>query len=281
VVENIATLRRRGVHVLEPGSGRLAGGDQGSGRLPDPVDIVAAADRILRASAELVGVHAVVTAGGTREPIDPVRFIGNRSSGKQGYAIAAALVRRGATVTLISTVSPPLPAPPGAEVIAVETAAEMEAAVRAHEDGAQVIVMAAAVADFAPKAVADHKLKKSDGIPDIVLEPTADILAGLGARRRPGQLLVGFAAETVPAGRPLRDYALAKLTQKGADLIVANDVSAPGAGFSHDTNAVVIVGSGGFEAEVPLSAKDTVAEAVVDAIVDQRRHIPTDHQEPT
>ena len=218
-----------------------------------------------------------MTAGGTREPIDPVRFIGNRSSGKQGYAIAAALARRGAHVTLISTVG--LPAPQAVEIVEVETAAEMEAAVRAQEAGAQVIVMAAAVADFRPKQIAGQKLKKAEGAPEIVLEPTADILAGLGARRRPSQVLVGFAAETATAEGArdqLRRYALDKLSSKGADLVVANDVAAPGVGFAHETNAVLIVGRGGYEMEVPLATKAEVAEAVVDAILQIRAQY---HQE--
>jgi phosphopantothenoylcysteine decarboxylase/phosphopantothenate--cysteine ligase len=293
VVDNLALLRRRGVHVVEPATGRLAGGDVGSGRLADPVDIVAAAAAVLSpgtARAEssagrgtaagdrsLAGVHAVVTAGGTREPIDPVRFVGNRSSGKQGYAIAAALARRGAQVTLISTV--PLPAPDAVEIVDVETAAEMEAAVRARELDAQVIVMAAAVADFRPKQVAGQKLKKAEGAPEIILEPTTDILAGLGARRRPAQVLVGFAAETAApdqARHQLRRYALEKLSAKGADLVVANDVAAPGVGFAHDTNAVLIVGRGEYEMEVPLATKAEVAEAVVNAIIQIRSRY---HQE--
>ena len=288
VQENIATLRRRGVHVLEPAAGRLAGGDSGTGRLADPADIVAAAGAVLSGKdagiaavdgpsgaapakpghRALKGIRAVVTAGGTREPLDPVRFIGNRSSGKQGYAVAAALARRGAEVTLVSTVAANLAAPPGVSVVEVETAAEMQAAVTDAASSAGLVVMAAAVADFAPKVTAGHKLKKTDGVPEIVLEPTPDILAGLGRSRRPGQVLVGFAAETVTgSGQDLRDYALSKLSAKGADLIVANDVAAPGVGFSHDTNAVLIVGRDGTEIEVPLTGKDTVAEAVVDAVV--------------
>jgi phosphopantothenoylcysteine decarboxylase/phosphopantothenate--cysteine ligase len=267
VVENIATLRRRGVHIVEPASGRLAGGDVGSGRLADPSDIVAAAAAIL-APGPLSGVTAVVTAGGTREPIDPVRFIGNRSSGKQGYAIAAELAAQGADVTLVSTSRGSLPDPAGVSVVAVETAAEMEETVMSRR-GADVIVMAAAVADFRPKASADHKIKKADGPPEVILEPTADILAALGANRRPDQVLVGFAAETArpdTAREDLIRYAKSKLSSKGADLIVANDVSAPGVGFAHDTNAVIIVGSDGTEIEVPLSDKSTVARAVVAAI---------------
>jgi phosphopantothenoylcysteine decarboxylase/phosphopantothenate--cysteine ligase len=290
VIDNIDRLRRRGVHLVEPATGRLAGGDVGSGRLAEPADIVAAAAAVLspgpsRVNApapsataapgddSLAGLHAVVTAGGTREPIDPVRFIGNRSSGKQGYAIAAALARRGARVTLVSTVT--LSPPVGVELVEVETAAEMEAAVLDHEVDAHVIVMAAAVADFRPKQSAGQKLKKAEGVPEVVLEPTPDILAGLGSRRRSAQVLVGFAAETAEkdqAPEQLRRYALDKLSAKGADLIVANDVAAPGVGFAHDTNAVLIVGRGGYEMEVPLASKAEVAEAVVDAITQIRAH---------
>ena len=275
VAENISTLRRRGVHVVEPASGRLAGGDVGAGRLADPADIVASAISILQGSKrDLEGLTAVVTAGGTREPIDPVRFVGNRSSGKQGYALAAELAHRGAGVKLITTVN--LPAPPGVAVQNVETAAEMESAVLGVASTADVVVMAAAVADFRPKAVAAEKLKKSDGVPEIVLEPTADILAELGASRRPGQILVGFAAETGRHGTARDDllgYARSKLASKGADLIVANDVAAPGTGFSYDTNAVVIVGAHG-DVDVPLSSKQEIARAVVDAVsamIERRR----------
>jgi phosphopantothenoylcysteine decarboxylase / phosphopantothenate---cysteine ligase len=277
VTENLVTLRRRGVHVVEPESGRLAGGDVGSGRLADPAAITAtvmellcgqpARDRV--SDRALAGITALVTAGGTREPIDPVRFIGNRSSGKQGYALAAELARRGATVTLVSTATATMPSPIGTEVVSVETAAEMAAAVLSRHADADVVVMAAAVADFTPKVAAAQKLKKADGPPEVVLEPTMDILAHLGANRRPGQVLVGFAAETSSpsqAGDDLRRYAEQKLAAKGADLIVANDVSAPGTGFAYDTNEVLIVGSGGLQIHVPLASKETVATAVVDAI---------------
>jgi phosphopantothenoylcysteine decarboxylase/phosphopantothenate--cysteine ligase len=286
VADNIALLRRRGVHVVEPVAGRLAGGDVGAGRLAEPADIVAAAAAILGGAApspagDLAGLRAVVTAGGTREPIDPVRYIGNRSSGKQGYAIAAELAGRGATVVLISTV--PLAPPPGVELVPVETAAEMEAAVLASHEQADVVVMAAAVADFRPKEVVRQKIKKAAGAPDLVLEPTPDILAGLGARRRPGQILVGFAAETAggdgaTAGQ-LRRYARQKLESKGVDLVVANDVAAPGVGFAHDTNAVVIVGADGSETDVALSSKTEVATAVVDAIARFRIFRTQDNQE--
>ena len=190
--------------MVEPATGRLAGGDVGSGRLADPADIVAAIAEILApagavatrptaVAGELAGVTAVVTAGGTREPIDPVRYIGNRSSGKQGYAVAAELARRGAGV-LISTVSQPVPA--GVEIVSVETAADMETAVMARAEDADVIVMAAAVADFRPKPTAPQKLKKADGAPEILLEPTPTSWPGSGRVVVAGQVLVGFAAET-------------------------------------------------------------------------------------
>ncbi|MGE3622047.1 MAG: phosphopantothenoylcysteine decarboxylase, partial [Acidimicrobiia bacterium] len=201
-------------------------------------------------------------AGGTREPIDPVRFVGNRSSGKQGHAIAEEAVARGAKVTLVTTAS--LAVPPGVDVIRVETAAEMARAVLSHSDAMDVVVMAAAVADFRPVQPATSKIKKAAGPPELVLEPTEDILAALGARRRPGQVLVGFAAET----DDLRSNAGGKLTRKGVDLIVANDVSAPGVGFEHDTNAVVILGADGSTREIPLTDKRAVARAVLDAVVD-------------
>ncbi|MDQ1397804.1 MAG: phosphopantothenoylcysteine decarboxylase / phosphopantothenate---cysteine ligase [Acidimicrobiaceae bacterium] len=262
VQDNLATLRRRGVHVVEPAVGRLAGGDAGAGRLADPGDIVAAVARILldaRTAHDLAGIRVLVTAGGTREPIDPVRFIGNRSSGKQGHAVAEEAARRGAEVVLITTTV--RPAPPEATVVNVESAAEMEAAVTAHFGTADIVVMAAAVADFRPKAAAEHKLKKGDGVPEVILEPTPDILAGLGRAKHPGQVLVGFAAET----RDLIEAARDKLRRKGLDLIVANDVSAPGAGFEHDTNEVVLLGSDGLEQHVPLTDKRQVASAVLDA----------------
>ncbi|HET6795083.1 MAG TPA: phosphopantothenoylcysteine decarboxylase, partial [Acidimicrobiales bacterium] len=177
----------------------------------------------------------------------------------------AALAERGARVTLVSSAD--LPVPSGVTVEAVETAAEMESAVNTAAVTADVVVMAAAVADFRPKAVAPAKIKKTDGPPEVVLEPTPDILAGLGRSRRPGQVIVGFAAETVTGDGPsLADYARSKLAAKGADLIVANDVAAPGVGFSHDTNAVLIAGRDGVVIDVPLSSKQAVAAAVVDAI---------------
>ncbi|HEX2563184.1 MAG TPA: bifunctional phosphopantothenoylcysteine decarboxylase/phosphopantothenate--cysteine ligase CoaBC [Acidimicrobiales bacterium] len=264
VQDNLATLARRGVHIVAPEEGRLAGGDVGQGRLAAPETIVAACEAALAPSRDLAGLHVVVTAGGTREPIDPVRFLGNRSSGKQGHALATEAAARGAKVTLVTTVG--LPVPPGADVVRVETAAEMDEAVGRVASAADVVVMAAAVADFRPAAVAPQKIKKGDGMPEIKLEPTVDILAGLGARKPPGQTLVGFAAET----DRMRQNALSKLVAKGADLIVANDVTAPGAGFEHDTNHVVILNADGTEREVPLADKRAIARAVFNAVRDRR-----------
>jgi len=267
VRDNLATLERRGVDIVPPESGRLAGGDSGEGRLADPGVIV---DRVLErlgraGRRDLLGARVVVSAGGTREALDPVRFITNRSSGKQGHAIAVAAARRGAEVTLVT--SSPLVLPPDvASAVTrmdVESAADMEHAVGASAEGADVVVMAAAVADFRPKRPAGTKLSKEEGIPELVLEPTPDILAGLAARRAPGQVLVGFAAETHDA----LERGRRKLARKGVDLLVVNDVSAPGAGFDHDTNAVVILGADGSTTEVPLTSKDAVANAVLDRVI--------------
>jgi phosphopantothenoylcysteine decarboxylase / phosphopantothenate---cysteine ligase len=267
VRDNLATLEGRGVEIVPPESGRLAGGDSGEGRLADPAVIVA---RVLErlghdARRDLAGTRVVVSAGGTREPLDPVRFITNRSSGKQGHAIAIAAARRGATVTLVTSSALDLPADVASVVarVDVETAADMEAAMGAAAAEADVVVMAAAVADFRPKASADTKLSKEDGIPDLVLEPTPDILSGLVARRTGNQLLVGFAAETHDA----LERGRRKLERKGVDLLVVNDVSAPGVGFDHDTNAVAILGANGETAEIPLTSKDAVANAVLDRVV--------------
>ncbi|HZT64848.1 MAG TPA: bifunctional phosphopantothenoylcysteine decarboxylase/phosphopantothenate--cysteine ligase CoaBC [Acidimicrobiales bacterium] len=261
VRDNLAVLAGRGVAVLPPDEGRLAGGDVGAGRLAEPSAIVAAAEEVLLRSVgrgPLAGRVVLVTAGGTREPIDPVRFIGNRSSGKQGHAIAEEAARRGARVVLVTTAD--RPAGPGVRVVRVETAEEMERAVTAECDRADLVVMAAAVADFRPKERADHKIKKAEGPPEVVLEPTPDILAGVASRRRPGQVLVGFAAETEEvAGR-----AADKLARKGLDLIVANDVSAPGVGFEHDTNSVTILGADGSSHHVALTSKTEVARQVLD-----------------
>ncbi|TVR27983.1 MAG: bifunctional phosphopantothenoylcysteine decarboxylase/phosphopantothenate--cysteine ligase CoaBC [Ilumatobacter sp.] len=263
VVDNITTLRRRGVHVVDPEQGRLAGGDVGAGRLAAPDRIVQAVERLFT-PRDLDGTRVVVTAGGTREPIDAVRVIANRSSGKQGIAIARAAAARGARVTLVTTVG--APGLHDIEVVEVETAAQMQEAMQACAPAADVIVMAAAVADFRPKVVADRKLKKADGAPDIVLEPTPDILAGLGDAKPAGQILVGFAAET----DDLLDNAARKLAAKKLDLIVANDVGAPGVGFQHDTNAVTLLQPGAEPRSVGLRRKDDIADAVIDTVVGLR-----------
>ncbi|HVC15592.1 MAG TPA: bifunctional phosphopantothenoylcysteine decarboxylase/phosphopantothenate--cysteine ligase CoaBC [Acidimicrobiales bacterium] len=267
VAENLATLSRRGVHVVPPESGRLAGGDEGTGRMAEPETIVAAALAVLGRSGDLAARHVLVSAGGTREAIDPVRVLTNRSSGKQGHAIAAAALARGARVTLVTAAT--LAPPAGAEVVRVETAAEMESALRGAAPGADVVVMAAAVADWRPKVKADQKLH---GVPDLVLEPTPDILAGLAATRPPGQVLVGFAAETEDVLSRARE----KLARKRIDLLVVNDVSAPGRGFDHDTNEVTILDAEGATTTVPLRSKRQVADAVLDEVV-ARLHGPLRH----
>jgi phosphopantothenoylcysteine decarboxylase/phosphopantothenate--cysteine ligase len=259
VQDNIALLRRRGVHVVEPDEGRLAGGDVGKGRLASPEAVVDAVRQIL-GPRDLDGRRVVVSAGGTREPIDAVRVIANRSSGKQGYAVAAEAQRRGASVTLVTTVDRPAPA--GVDVVEVETAAEMHAALDRLAADADVIVMAAAVADFRPVQCATGKIKKDAGVPEIRLEPTPDILAALGARKRPGQVLVGFAAET----SDLVENATAKMHRKKLDLIVANDVSVPGVGFQHDTNAVTFLRPDQPLESHPLSDKRDIARALLDIV---------------
>jgi phosphopantothenoylcysteine decarboxylase/phosphopantothenate--cysteine ligase len=272
VQDNIAVLRARGVHVVEPVSGRLAGGDEGPGRLADPQDIVAAVEQVLGPD-DLAGLRVLVTAGGTREPIDPVRFVGNRSSGKQGHALAAEARSRGAHVVLVTTVE--LEAPAGVEVHRVETAAEMAEAVLERAEACDVIVMAAAVADFRPKEPGARKLKKDEGVPDLILEPTTDVLAELGRRRTATQTLVGFAAET----HDVEQEARAKLERKHIDLVVANDVSAPAAGFAHDTNEVVMIEATGRVHHVPLTHKRSVARAVLDAVVAIRHHGPSPQEQ--
>jgi len=267
VQDNLTVLRERGVHVVDPEPGRLAGGDVGFGRLAAPATIVAACERVL-ASGDLTGTHVVITAGGTREAIDPVRVISNRSTGKQGYALAEAAWARGATVTLISTVDREVVS--GVNVVAVESAADMHAAVMAVAD-ADVIIMAAAVADFRPANPAGDKIKKAGtDVPEIALEKTHDFLVDLGQTKPAGQVLVGFAAET----QNLIENARGKLERKNLDLIVANDVSAPGAGFAHDTNKVTLVFGNGEQIDVPMSSKRVVADAIFDAVVRVRGTLP-------
>jgi phosphopantothenoylcysteine decarboxylase / phosphopantothenate---cysteine ligase len=263
VQDNLAVLRRRGVHIVEPEAGRLAGGDVGMGRLADPATIVDAVERALTPE-DLAGLRMLVTAGGTREPIDPVRFVGNRSSGKQGHAIADAAAQRGAKVVLVTTTDRAVVY--GVEVVRVDTAAQMSDAVLSRADETDVVVMAAAVADFRPAAARGEKIKKSDGVPEVILEPTTDILAELGRRKRAGQLIVGFAAETTD----VRENARRKLVEKSVDLVVANNVAEDGVGFEHDTNRVLILAADGTEIDVPLADKREIATAILDAIVQRK-----------
>ncbi len=254
IQENIDVLASRGVTIVPPEEGRLAGGDIGKGRLASPEAVVDAAIGVVGSgvTVDLSGRSVLVTAGGTREPIDPVRFIGNRSTGRQGHAIADAAARAGAEVTLITTSA--LPNDARVQRVEVATAAELHAAVTQHATSADVVVMAAAVADFTPAATAEHKIKKGDGVPQIVLVPTVDILADLGTRKAAGELsalLVGFAAET----QNVADNARSKLERKGADFIVANDVAAPNTGFAYSTNAVTVFGRDGSERPLSLRSK--------------------------
>ena len=268
VQENLATLRRRGVMILEPEDGVLAGGDSGKGRLPDPEVIASLVLDIVngRAGGLLRGRRVVVSAGGTREAIDPVRVITNRSSGKQGYAIAEVAARLGADVTLVSTASLPL-APDVARtisVVAVSSAAEMAEAVLREAASADVVIMAAAVADFTV-APASRKLKKDDGVPTIELVPTQDILLTLGERKSPGQIIVGFAAET----NDVLANAQAKLLRKNCDFLVANDVSAEGAGFDYATNEVVILSQGAEPYCVAMTSKEQVAYELLSKVAER------------
>jgi phosphopantothenoylcysteine decarboxylase/phosphopantothenate--cysteine ligase len=269
VQDNLALLRRRGVHIVDPESGRLAGGDVGAGRLAEPARIVEAAAAILSPSAgDLAGRRVLVTAGGTREAIDPVRFIGNRSSGKMGYAVAEAAARRGADVTLVTTVDRPVPRGV-TDVVRVESAAEMADAVLGRYPDIDVVVMAAAVADFRPKASAPEKIKKAAGPPEVVLEPTVDILAELG-RKKFTQYLVGFAAET----ERLVEQAAAKMAAKRVDLMVANDVTAPGSGFEVDTNRAVLIAPDGTAEELPQMPKIELADAIWDRVAKALKEAP-------
>ena len=270
---NVATLRERGVVVLEPAAGRLTGVDTGKGRLPEPEAILAVARRVLRRGTtpapDLAGRHVVVSAGGTREPLDPVRFLGNRSSGRQGYAVAAAAAARGARVTLVAANSV-LPEPAGADVVPVGSARELREAVLAAATDADAVVMAAAVADFRPVTEAKTKIKKSedgDDAPVVELVRNPDVLAELSAdRRRPGQVVVGFAAETGDDAGDVLEHARRKLARKGCDLLVVNEVG-EGRGFGTEHNTVVLLDRAGGEKHVGPASKDDVADAVLDAVL--------------
>jgi phosphopantothenoylcysteine decarboxylase / phosphopantothenate---cysteine ligase len=258
-VANVALLRERGVVVLEPATGRLTGTDTGKGRLPEPSEIFAVCRRLLRpAGPSLTGRRVVVTAGGTREPLDPVRFLGNRSSGKQGYAFARTAVARGAQTTLISA-NVSLPDPAGVTVVRVGTTEELRKATLEAAAGADVVVMAAAPADFRPAEYAPQKIKKAaDGsAPVIALVTNPDISAELGERKRDGQVLVAFAAETTDA----LPNARTKLVRKKADLIVVNEVGVDRV-FGRETNAVTVLGADGTSVELAEAPKEDIADAV-------------------
>ena len=259
VQENIRMLQNRGVTIVAPEDGKLAGGDVGKGRLASPNAIISAVEQTLTLD-DLAEFKILITAGGTREPIDPVRFITNRSTGKQGYALAEAAVARGATVTLVTTVD--REAPIGVEIKHAETASDLRSAVMSCADNYDVIIMAAAVADFQPSLPSDRKLKKSEQISNLEIEPTHDFLIDLGEGKSPHQIIVGFAAET----EELEKNAKEKLQRKNLDLIVANDVSAPDTGFAHDTNEVLLI-TGEGKTNVSLASKRVVADKILDAVL--------------
>ena len=266
---NRKTLEGFGYRFLDPGVGRLAEGVIGAGRLAEPPEILAAVRDILLPARDLAGLSVLVTAGPTREAIDPVRFLSNRSSGKMGYAVAEAAATRGATVTLV-TGPTNLASPPGvAGVVRVTTAAEMLAACLEHAPAAHVVIAVAAVADYTPETVAENKIKKAAGDEPLILtlRPTEDILRRLGQQKRPGQTLVGFAAET----QNLDAHARAKLAAKNLDLIVANDVTQSGAGFDADTNIVTLISAYGHAVTLPLMSKRAVADAILDRVLALRR----------
>jgi phosphopantothenoylcysteine decarboxylase/phosphopantothenate--cysteine ligase len=265
---NAELLRARGVTVLEPGTGPLGSpGEFGIGRLAEPPDILAAVESALRTGGELDGLNVLVTAGGTREPIDAVRFVGNRSSGRMGLALAQAAERRGATVTVIAA-NVSIQRVPGIEYVDVETTAQLAAACDARFDAADVLIMAAAVADYAPADPHAGKLKKDQAGEELTLrlERTQDVLSGLAARRRPGQTLVGFAAEH---GDGALGYGRDKLTRKNLDAVVVNDIGAAGIGFDATDNEVWIV-TDGEERHVPRASKERIADAILDAVLNRR-----------
>jgi len=299
-VDNVATLRRRGVIVLDPAVGRLTGADSGAGRLPEPEELARVVDRVLARAgsgvggsgvggsgvagsgvgaadaADLAGRRVLISAGGTREPLDPVRFLGNRSSGRQGYALAVTALARGAEVVLVSA-NVALPDPAGAKVRRVGTAEELRQAVLEHARDADAVVMAAAVADFRPANYAETKIKKSDPAesgqigPDQRLElvRTADVLAEVVASRTPGQVIVGFAAETGDATSSVLEHGRMKLAAKGCDLLVVNEVGGERGferGFERLDNAAVILGSDGTSTDVPLTSKEALADVVWDRV---------------
>ncbi|HEY3631111.1 MAG TPA: bifunctional phosphopantothenoylcysteine decarboxylase/phosphopantothenate--cysteine ligase CoaBC [Jatrophihabitantaceae bacterium] len=268
--ENVATLRRRGATVLEPAIGRLTGADTGKGRLPEPAEVAQLAELLLTRPdalpADLVGANVVISAGGTREPLDPVRFLGNASSGRQGYALATVAAARGASEVTLVAANTDLPDPAGTTVVKVSTTAELREAMHKAAADADVVVMAAAIADFRPSAQAEYKIKKSDAAPaPIELTKNPDILAELVAARPPAQVLVGFAAETGDDTGDVLAHGRTKLARKGVDLLVVNAVG-NGKAFGQPDNAAVILGADGSEVSVPLGPKSALAAAIWDAV---------------
>ncbi|MEE2682307.1 MAG: bifunctional phosphopantothenoylcysteine decarboxylase/phosphopantothenate--cysteine ligase CoaBC [Actinomycetota bacterium] len=263
VQENVDTLRRRGVGIIEPEEGLLAGGDIGRGRLASVDNVLSEIESAL-SKRDLEGLQFLITAGGTKEPLDPVRYISNKSSGKQGYALAEAAKVRGANVTLVTTME--TESPPGVRVLCADTAISLEKVVMEESETKDVIIMAAAVADFRPSEISNKKIKKTLKVKSLPLEPTHDFLIDLGAQKKTGQTIVGFAAET----ENLEENAKAKLNRKNLDLIVANDVSLPDVGFAYDTNEVTII-SDDSKWTIPLAAKRVVADGILDAILEVRQ----------
>jgi phosphopantothenoylcysteine decarboxylase/phosphopantothenate--cysteine ligase len=274
VKEHVRTLRARGATVLEPGHGDLASGLHGPGRFPEVADVVEAAVGLLR-PRDLAGDHVLVTAGPTREPLDPVRYLSNRSSGRMGYALAAQAARRGATVTLV-TGPTHLPPPGGIRVIPVQTASEMRDAVLHAAESATVVIKAAAVADYQAARPASQKIRSKQDSLTIALAPTPDILREL-AERKGTRFLVGFAAET----HELREHARAKLEAKGVDLIVANDVSRPDIGFDASHNEVVLLDRWGGVVALPRRPKSEVADLILDRVQELRHTVREPQPRPT
>lgn len=273
---NVATLRERGIVVLNPAVGRLTGKDSGAGRLPDPSHIAAVARTVFSGASmehNLTGVNVLISAGGTQEVIDPVRFIGNHSSGRQGFALAEIAVQRGATVTLVAANNSTLPNPPGVKVIPVETTVELQHAMHNQAEGADVIIMAAAVADFRPAKPAEHKMKKSQGdagLSTIELVENPDVLASLVEARAGGSLaaetvIMGFAAETGDDKQSILEYAQDKLQSKGCDVLMCNEVG-PGKVFGQTTNQGFLLDSDGTVTEVAAGSKHVVSAQIWDKL---------------
>lgn len=261
--DNLATLRRYGWEVAEPASGHLACGTEGKGRLPEPEALLELCLHAIAREKDLCGKRVLVTAGPTREALDPVRYLTNRSSGRMGYAIAKAAARRGAEVTLVSGPTA-LPRPGYMEIVDVESARDMFDAVTSRAPDMDIIIKAAAVADYRPADVAEDKIKKKDGDLSIPLERTRDILGTLGQRKREGQFLCGFSMET----RDLIDNSRKKLIKKNLDMVAANNVKVAGAGFGVETNVLTLITAEG-EKELPLMSKDAAADALLDAILER------------